>query len=295
MEINKLTKKGVVFSLDAAIAVTVIIIILINSAYYFSTSSKESLSQLQPVRIGSDILAILDYTGELETAIMIDPIGSTKLQQDLIDDVEKYLPANYEMKLSINDLQESIANKSIFGLDVDTVCPLTPLEEPGVCILKNKGDSINLTTFPIQTAGYYYLLTKTDNIGLPLNSITETLTATIAGETGTPQVKPIALPYYDLTDLYVFAGGTGSDILHYFNAGVNIITFTNNHNEPITLEWFKVLGDDSYALEHDITTPDNRFVGTGERIVAVANGNTFHGFYNVRYMIWLKSTISTAT
>jgi hypothetical protein len=272
MEINKLTKKGVVFSLDAAIAVTVIIIILINSAYYFSTSSKESLSQLQPVRIGSDILAILDYTGELETAIMTDPIGSTKLQQDLIDDVEKYLPANYEMKLSINDLQESIANKSI-----------------------NKGDSINLTTFPIQTAGYYYLLTKTNNTGLPLNSITETLTATIAGETGTPQVKPIALPYYDLTDLYVFAGGTGSDILHYFNAGVNIITFTNNHNKPITLEWFKVLGDDSYALEHDITTPDNRFVGTGERIVAVANGNTFHGFYNVRYMIWLKSTISTAT
>ena len=52
-------KHGVVFSLDAAIAVTVLIIVLINSAYYLSTSSRESLSQLQPVRLGSDILRFL--------------------------------------------------------------------------------------------------------------------------------------------------------------------------------------------------------------------------------------------
>ena len=97
-------KHGVVFSLDAAIAVTVLIIVLINSAYYLSTSSRESLSQLQPVRLGSDILAILEYTGDLNTVITTDAVGSSFIDESILN-LGRYLPGNYEMQIAINDLQ----------------------------------------------------------------------------------------------------------------------------------------------------------------------------------------------
>ena len=281
MEIGK-KKKGVVFSLDAAIAVTVIIIILINSAYYFSTSSKESLSQLQPLRIGSDVLAILDYTGNLDEIIATDSIGSQFIDITKLN-MSYYLPANYEMKLSINELQESIANLSI-------------KEDPlGVCTRGNGNqcildaddgsctspDFVNLSTLPIQTAGFYALMVKTDQPDLVMTPVLEeTLTMTVDGD-----VNPITLPYFDLNGGYF-------GYYHNFTTGINTVTFTNcNADENIEIEWFRVIGSDAYALETDITLPTNRFIGSGERIIAAVQGETFYGFHNVRYWIWLKSSI----
>ena len=102
-------KKGIIFSLDATIAVTVIIILLINSAYYFSTSSKESLSQLQPVRIGSDIIALFDYTDVIDQVVYNDTIEITPsfLSNDDLN-LPRYLPANYVMEISISDLAETV-------------------------------------------------------------------------------------------------------------------------------------------------------------------------------------------
>jgi len=53
-------KKGMVFALDAAIAATILILIVINSFYYFSTSSRESFSQIQLLKIGADIITVFE-------------------------------------------------------------------------------------------------------------------------------------------------------------------------------------------------------------------------------------------
>lgn len=273
-------KRGVVFSLDAAIAVTVLIIVLINSAYYLSTSSRESLSQLQPVRLGSDILAILEYTGDLNSVITTDTVGSSFIDEAILN-LSRYLPGNYEMEIAINDLQESIANKSIpLGEDPDDVCP-------DLCEIY-PGESVNFTTRPIQTAGYYYVAIKTDKPNLPLGA--DSLYIEVSSKTQAPRGSFIALPYYEVSDAYI-AGGAPP---FYFTPGNNTVAATlvtsYTGQTPIRLEWFRVLGDDSYALETDETPPTNRFIGTGERLIAAYQNDIFHGFHNVRFWIWLKST-----
>src|SRR3989344_5482781 len=101
----EIKRKGIIFALDASLAVSVVIIILINSSYYFSTSSKESLSQLQPVRIGSDIIAILDFQGNFDYAL--DPLQNLETNGDTIPqsalNVSSYLPKNYAMYYTITD------------------------------------------------------------------------------------------------------------------------------------------------------------------------------------------------
>src|SRR3989344_6563637 len=103
----EIKRKGIIFALDAALAVSVVIIILINSSYYFSTSSKESLSQLQPVRIGSDIMAILDFQCNFDYTINND----LESHGDIIPvdnlNVSAYLPKNYAMRYAITDMKET--------------------------------------------------------------------------------------------------------------------------------------------------------------------------------------------
>src|SRR3989344_5173509 len=103
----EIKRKGIIFALDAALAVSVVIIILINSSYYFSTSSKESLSQLQPVRIGSDIIAVLDYQEKFDYTFAND----LELHGDVIPEsnlnVSVYLPKNYAMYYTITDMKET--------------------------------------------------------------------------------------------------------------------------------------------------------------------------------------------
>src|SRR3989344_7210388 len=103
----EIKRKGIIFALDAALAVSVVIIILINSSYYFSTSSKESLSQLQPVRIGSDIMALLDFSGDINSAILQDSEADGDLIPQANLNVSAYLPKNYAMKYAITDMKET--------------------------------------------------------------------------------------------------------------------------------------------------------------------------------------------
>ncbi len=285
-------KHGVVFSLDAAIAVTVLIIVLINSAYYLSTSSRESLSQLQPVRLGSDILAILEYTGDLNTVITTDAVGSSFIDESILN-LGRYLPGNYEMQIAINDLQESNTSKPIFwNIQNEPLCP--PQNGKNFCEI-NRGQYINFTTNSIRTAGHYYFVIKTVQSGIPIGlDNLNTLQIKVPDAVGVEVSHSIFLPYYDLPGTYL-AGGTAP---YYFRAGVNTVIVelpasyptTGVPQPPLQLEWFRVLGDDSYALETDETPPTNRFIGTGERLVAAYQNDIFHGFHNVRFWIWLKST-----
>src|SRR3989344_1911872 len=103
----EIKRKGIIFALDAALAVSVVIIILINSSYYFSTSSKESLSQLQPVRIGSDIIAVLDYQGNFDYAFANDLESHEDIPVSSLN-VSDYLPKNYAMRFTISDMKETL-------------------------------------------------------------------------------------------------------------------------------------------------------------------------------------------
>ena len=276
---NRLRKQGVVFSLDAAIAVSVIIILLINSAYYFSTSSRESFSQLQPVRIGSDIIAIYDHLDIFDQIIFTDPVVETTVphgfyQQSLLN-LSTYLPANYDMKIFISDMAESVVN----GTNILLSDPFSACNQPGenYCVL-SPSESITVATLPIDTAGDYNLLVKTnETLALDSFPMTATVNAT---------AKLVALRYFDQPNVYLFDK-------FYFEQGKNNVSFNNSLTSgDIQIEWFRVLGDFSYALTNDKTVPNDRFIGTGERFISVEDETTFYGFYNVRYLIWLKSTPS---
>ncbi len=84
--------KGFVLSLDASIAAFIAFILIVVSVYYVGLSNEETLSRLQLVRTGSDVVAILDYE---ETLSSLDKI---KIQ----DEMKTLLPPGYQMRIMIN-------------------------------------------------------------------------------------------------------------------------------------------------------------------------------------------------
>ena len=84
--------KAFVFSLDAAIAITVVVFILAVSTFYITKSGGESVSKLQTIRIGSDVLAVLDNDGTL---------GTLSLETIRIE-LNRILPINYHMRIRAN-------------------------------------------------------------------------------------------------------------------------------------------------------------------------------------------------
>lgn len=84
--------KGFVLSLDASIAASIAFILIVISVYYVGLANEETLSRLQLVRTGSDVLAILDYEETL------DSIDKTKIQEEM----KTLLPPGYEMRIIIN-------------------------------------------------------------------------------------------------------------------------------------------------------------------------------------------------
>lgn len=82
--------KGFIFTLDMIIAMTFTIIILILANYYVR-STENPLTKLQMEKTGSDIAALLDNLGILDT------LSDEEIEEDL----EDILPVNYDIKLSI--------------------------------------------------------------------------------------------------------------------------------------------------------------------------------------------------
>ncbi|MBS3125969.1 hypothetical protein J4453_00810 [Candidatus Woesearchaeota archaeon] len=84
--------KGFVFTLDVAIAVFILVGILAISSFYISRTNEESLSRIQMERTGSDILALVDYNGALES------LSTDTLRTSL----NVLLPANYHARIEIS-------------------------------------------------------------------------------------------------------------------------------------------------------------------------------------------------
>ncbi len=81
--------KGFIFSLDAIIAIIIVAALLAVSIFYVTKAGGESVSKLQTIRIGADVLALLDYDGTLDTlSVQSIEIGLNTL-----------LPINYHMRI----------------------------------------------------------------------------------------------------------------------------------------------------------------------------------------------------
>ena len=90
---SKLGNKGFIFTLDMIIAMTFTIIILILANYYVR-STENPLTKLQMEKTGSDVAALLDNLGILDT-LSDEEIG---------EELESILPVNYDMHLNITTL-----------------------------------------------------------------------------------------------------------------------------------------------------------------------------------------------
>lgn len=81
--------RAFIFSLDIVIAIAVVMSLLMASTFYVSKAGGESVAKLQTIRIGADVLAILDYNGTLNT------LDLPKMEVEL----NNMLPINYHMRI----------------------------------------------------------------------------------------------------------------------------------------------------------------------------------------------------
>lgn len=84
-------RKGFVFSLDMAIAVLITILMMTAAGRNMANAEKNSISNSQMAAVGSDIVAMLDYKGILQTM-------DEKAIESGMNDI---MPQNYDMLLKI--------------------------------------------------------------------------------------------------------------------------------------------------------------------------------------------------
>ncbi len=305
----EIKRKGIIFALDAALAVTVVIIILINSSYYFSTSSKESLSQLQPVRIGSDIIALLDFGGSFEYAF--DDLNNVESNGDEIPpdhlNVSTYLPKNYAMKYAVTDMKKTLTSTDPLGF-----CP--PTGSNTWCVLGG-GTTCNAAGCTLPSGGTLNIMPvvqtgKSGSLGIPAVNIinpgehfisigTDKTNATLSLNLEVNGIISSNLVALDPDTGIYFWGSTTLPIFELRDDPKNLIKITNPLTQsPVLIKWVRVVGDESYmrgAYSDDTLTglPLDRFVGSGERFVAIIKPNgDFEGYHLVRYWIWLKTVMA---
>jgi len=83
--------KGIIFSLDIALATTVVMILLVASTYQVAKSDEKSLTRLQISRIGNDVTAYLDHQNVLDT------LDLTAIESNLTS----ILTINYDMRIRL--------------------------------------------------------------------------------------------------------------------------------------------------------------------------------------------------
>ena len=84
--------KAFVFSLDGMMAITIVASMLLFSMFYITKAGDESVSKLQTIRIGYDVMAVLDNNGALD-GLSVEDIGI---------ELNRVLPINYHMRIQAN-------------------------------------------------------------------------------------------------------------------------------------------------------------------------------------------------
>ncbi|MDP3917271.1 MAG: hypothetical protein Q8Q42_03210 [Nanoarchaeota archaeon] len=261
-------KKGVIFALDGAIAVTIVLIMLINTTYYFATTSKESVSQTQVIKRGYDVLAMFDELGQLDRGLRDLPPGADSISETFIDEydgtllnVSNFLPSGYNMMLILDD-----ANKT---------------ECIGDCILIN-GGSVDIETLDLAEAGNFVIQVNAVITSAPAIDSDSGLSV-IFEEVTYPLVQRSEKCVMDVDCTY-----STLDLVALI-AGENTITISSDIQDNIEINWIKVLDNSAYSLSTEREIPDNRFVGTGERWYAGFDNSFghFEGFHRARFKIWI--------
>ena len=277
--------KGIVFSLDAAIAVTIVLVLLVNTSYYFSTASRESVSQLHLIRIGNDVMHMLDLTGDLRRAITDDYRISPSMNPTIsatVVNVSKYLPEGYDMKVLIFDMGETEVNIDNAKNIVDNgLCNSISIDG---CKCDSHGcyGAFNVTTPSLEKAALY-------GFRLNITSYWWNMTINISNNGGES---------YDIFNtttafqvLYNISGNySGMDL-------ANVIILKSGENDLFirtinaTLHWFTILGAKEYAGSVNKNVPilvNETFIGAGEKLIAL-NETSYLDFGRlVRYYIWVK-------
>ncbi len=85
-------KKAFIFSLEMTFAVFLVTTILLVASYYSSKQTDDPFAKLQVLRLGEDIIAVMDYSNTL----------TTFNTQAIHTQLDQLLPVNYQMKITIN-------------------------------------------------------------------------------------------------------------------------------------------------------------------------------------------------
>lgn len=91
--------KAFIISLDAFLALIVVSILFGATHLYVANLNPDSLSNLQTIRTGADVFAVLDYNN------ILNSFNQSMVQQNL----DILLPSNHDMKLRLN----CTSNKSL--------------------------------------------------------------------------------------------------------------------------------------------------------------------------------------
>ena len=131
---NKIDKKAYLFTFDLLMALTLSFSILLVSVFFLTKGSDTTASDYQSLQVGSDIVTILDQNKILDT------FDYEQIEIEL----EKLLPANYEMLLRVEgDFTEGNGLIEVGG-EIPENQPLVSGEKVG---LTDSGTLLKITYF----------------------------------------------------------------------------------------------------------------------------------------------------
>ncbi len=250
-------KEGIIFALDGAIAATIILIMLVNTTYYFTSTSRESLSQTQVIKRGYDVISMFDESKQLDDALRNENFADLN--------VYDFLPSGYNMSI---DFHDALRNDCT-----------------GSCALSSSNSEITINTRSLSKGGNLHVQVnaKITNApsGIPFLKIK--LEGTQYSMTSICASKGIIDEYCTYTTTVPVPFSTGVNNLAVVSDGIN------NFN----VNWLKVLDDPSYTFSTrtEAEIPDDQFIGSGERWYAGFDDNSrkyFEGMHKVRFRIWLQ-------
>ena len=84
--------KGIMFTLDAIIAVFIMAIVLTAAGFFLLRGLDQDITDLQLEKIGADTIAVMDYQGDFDVIV----------KETLKNKIRNVLPENYDMTLQLN-------------------------------------------------------------------------------------------------------------------------------------------------------------------------------------------------
>lgn len=264
------SKKGIIFALDGAIAISVVLIMLINTTYYFTTTSQESLSQSQVIKRGYDVVAMYDEAGRLDRAFRNVDYLDNYISEEGVDGllVSDYLPEGYNMTILLHDAAKTQCLRGVgceipqAGFPYTEKIEIKPLVNGGALYVQANVDAISFTS------GNPSLSLIHNAVPYPMTSVCD------EGETCTYTTK---------------------ERVPDFPKGVldeKIRVGSDNTGDVFTVNWVKILDDPAYTLGTLREVPTDQFIGGGSRWFAAfdANGH-FEGIHKASFKVWIEGDI----